>query len=84
MFRTFPSYARGTAGVGAESNPYDSLASTTRLEIGLGRRVAFYFEHFYYRYAFANNTNLPPMVAVSGLNRNGARVGLTLWAPVIR
>jgi len=84
MFRTFPSYARGTAGVGAVSNPYDSLASTTRLEIGLGRRVAFYLEHFYYRYSFANNTNLPPMVAVSGMNRNGARVGLTLWAPVIR
>jgi hypothetical protein len=84
MFRAFPSYARGTAGVGARSNPYDSLASTTRLEIGLGRRVAFYLEHFYYRYAFANNTDLPPMVAAGGLNRNGARVGLTLWTPVIR
>jgi hypothetical protein len=84
MFRAFPSYARGTAGVGAQSNPYDSLASTTRLEVALGRRVALYGEHFYYRYAFANKTALPPMVAASGLNRNGARVGLTLWTPVIR
>jgi len=83
MFRAFPSYARGTAGIGAQSNPYDSLSSTTRLEVGLARRVAVYVEHFYYRYAFANNTDLPPML-VGGLNRNGARVGLTLWTPVIR
>jgi hypothetical protein len=83
MLRAFPSYARGTAGVGAQANPYDSFASTTRLEVGLGRRVAVYVEHFYYRYAFANNTDLPPMLA-GGLNRNGARVGLTLWTPVIR
>jgi hypothetical protein len=83
VFRAFPSYARGTAGVGAQSNPYDSLSSTTRLEVALGRRVAVYLEHFYYRYAFANNNDLPPMLA-GGLNRNGARVGLTLWTPVIR
>ena len=83
MFRTFPSYARGTAGIGAEANPYDSLSSTTRLEFGLARRVAVYVEHFYYRYAFAHNTDLPPMVA-GAQNRNGARVGLTLWTPVIR
>ena len=83
MLRAFPSYARGTAGIGAQANPYDSLASTTRLEVGLGRRVAVYVEHFYYRYAFANNTDLPPMMA-GAQNRNGARVGLTLWTPVIR
>jgi hypothetical protein len=83
MFRAFPSYARGTAGVGAQSNAYDSLSSTTRLEVGLARRVAVYVEHFYYRYAFAHDTDLPPMLA-GGLNRNGARVGLTLWTPVIR
>ena len=83
MLRAFPSYARGTAGIGAQANPYDSLASTTRLEVGLGRRVAVYVEHFYYRYAFANNTDLPPGLA-GGQNRNGARVGLTLWTPVIR
>ena len=83
VLRAFPSYARGTAGIGAQANPYDSLASTTRLEVGLARRVAVYVEHFYYRYAFANNTDLPPMMA-GGQNRNGARVGLTLWTPVIR
>jgi len=83
MLRAFPSYARGTAGIGAQANPYDSFASTTRLEVGLGRRVAVYVEHFYYRYAFANNTDLPPMMA-GEQNRNGARVGLTLWTPVIR
>jgi hypothetical protein len=83
MFRVLPSYSRGTVGVGALSNPYDSLSNTTRLEIALGRQVALYVEHFYYRYAFANNADLPPMLA-GGLNRKGARVGLTLWTPVIR
>jgi hypothetical protein len=83
MFRLLPSYARGKVGVGAQSNPYDSISNTARLEIALSRQVALYAEHFYYRYAFANNADLPPMLA-GGLNRKGARVGLTLWTPVIR
>lgn len=83
MFRALPSYARGTVGVGAQSNAYNSISNTTRVEVALGRQVALYLEHFYYRYAFANNADLPPMLA-GGLNRKGARVGLTLWTPVIR
>jgi hypothetical protein len=83
MFRAVPSYARGTVGVGAQSNAYNSISNTTRVEVALGRQVALYLEHFYYRYAFANNDDLPAMLA-GGLNRKGARVGLTLWTPVIR
>jgi hypothetical protein len=83
MFRAFPSYARGTVGIGPQSNPYNSLSNTTRVEVALGRHVALYLEHFYYRYAFANNVDLPELLA-GGLNRQGARAGLTLWTPVIR
>jgi hypothetical protein len=83
MLRALPSYAHGTVGIGAAANAYNSIANTTRLEIALGRQVALYVEHFYYRYAFANNADLPPMLA-GGLNRKGARVGMTLWTPVIR
>ena len=83
MLRVLPSYAHGKVGLGAQANPYNSVSNTTRIEFGLGRQVALYVEHFYYRYAFANNDDLPPMLA-GGLNRKGARVGLTLWTPVIR
>jgi hypothetical protein len=83
MLRALPSYARGKVGVAAESNPYHSFSNTTRLEVALGRQVALYLEHFYYRYAFASDANLPAMLAGS-LNRKGARVGLTLWTPLVR
>ena len=45
--------------------------------------AALFGEHFYYRYAFATTADLPRMLA-GGLNRRGARVGLTLWTPAIR
>jgi hypothetical protein len=83
MLRALPSYAHGKVGVAAESSPYNSFANTTRLEVALGRQVALYVEHFYYRYAFASDAVLPPMLAGS-LNRKGARVGLTLWTPLVR
>ena len=76
-----PSYARGKVGLGARSNPYDSVSSTARIEFALGQQPRRLFaEHFYYRYAFANNADLPRQLA-GGLNRQGARVGLTLWTP---
>ena len=83
MVRALPSYAHGKVGVAAESSPYDSFSNTARLEVALGRQVALYLEHFYYRYAIASAAVLPPMLAGS-LNRKGARVGLTLWTPIVR
>ena len=45
--------------------------------------MAMYAEHFYYRYAFASDRGLPQLLAAS-LNRKGARVGLTLWTPLVQ
>jgi len=83
MVRALPSYARGTVGVNADANPYHSFSNTARIEIALGRQMAMYAEHFYYRYAFASDRGLPQLLAAS-LNRKGARVGLTLWTPLVR
>jgi hypothetical protein len=83
MLLAGPTYARGTVGGPGQGNAYNSLANTLRVEIALGRRAALFAEHFYYRYEFDNNADLPSMMA-GALNRNGARVGLTLWTPVIR
>ena len=83
MLRVLPSYARGKVGLGARSNPYDSFSNTARIEFALGHTAALFAEHFYYRYAFANTADLPRQLA-GGLNRKGARVGLTLWTPAIR
>ena len=66
-----PTYARGTVGLGPRPTP--TTASPTRpLDVALGRRVALYGEHFYYRYQFANAVGLPAMLAWA-LNRKGAR-----------
>ena len=83
MVRALPSYARGTVGMNADGNPYHSFSNTARVEVALARQVAIYAEHFYYRYAFASDRGLPPMLA-SSLNRKGARVGLALWTPLVR
>ena len=79
--RAARSYARGTVGLGARSNPYDSFTNTARIEFALGQHAALFAEHFYYRYAFATTADLPAQLA-GGLNRKGARVGLTLWTPL--
>lgn len=81
--RLQPSYSHGVVGFEGETNPYNSYASTARAEIALGRRVALYAEHFYYRYRFASQAGLPTLL-IAGVDRQGARIGLTLWAPLVR
>lgn len=74
-------YARG-ADVTKASARYSSLSNQVRTEFALNRFWALYIEHFYYRYAFTAAADLstgPPQ-----LTRQGARGGLTLWAPVKR
>ena len=81
--RLQPSYSHGVVGLGADVNPYNAYTSTSRLEFALGRRVALYAEHFFYRYRFASAAGLPAQLMPS-VDRQGARMGLTLWAPIVR
>jgi hypothetical protein len=78
-----PSYAHGVVGSSGLTNSYHSYTSSTRLGIALGRRLALYVEHFYYQYQFASGVGLPALLT-TGMNRQGARIGLSLWTPLVQ
>jgi hypothetical protein len=80
--RILPSYASGV-DVGDESLSYQSVLAQGRIDVALSRNWAAYVEHFYYRYRFPPRTDLPAELA-AGLDRQGLRVGLSLWAPAKR
>lgn len=81
--RIQPSYSHGVVGLTGDTNSYNSYSATTRLEVGMTHRLALYAEHFYYWYQFASGAGLPPLLQ-SRVNRQGARVGLTLWTPLVQ
>jgi len=81
--RLQPQYAHGVVGLSGVTNAYNSGSSTTRLEMAVSHHLALYIEHFYYRYRFASGVGLPPML-MSSVDRQGARVGLTVWTPLVQ
>jgi hypothetical protein len=81
--RAQPAFAHGVVGFHGATNTYNSLTSSTRVEVALTHQLALYAEHFYYRYQFANGDGLPPLL-LTGMERQGARAGLTLWTPLVR
>lgn len=81
--RVQPNYSHGVVGLAGKTNAYDSVTSSVRLDVALTRRAAVYAEHFYYRYQFESAEGLPPLLTV-GLNRQGFRMGLTLWASLVQ
>jgi hypothetical protein len=80
--RVLPSYASGV-DVEEDGLRYHSLLAQTRLDMAMSRNWAAYVEHFYYRYQFPASASLPS-VLTAGMNRQGLRVGLSLWTPVAR
>jgi hypothetical protein len=79
--RLRPAFAHGVVGFTGETNAYNSVSNTARIEVAMSRHLAFYAEHFYYRYRFDNGAGLPPQLTAS-FDRQGARVGLTVWTPL--
>jgi hypothetical protein len=81
--RLQPQYSHGVVGLSGVTNAYNSGSSTTRLEMAISHHLALYIEHFYYRYRFASGVGLPPLL-MSSVDRQGARVGLTVWTPLVQ
>jgi hypothetical protein len=79
--RLTPACSRGVDAVDPSAR-FTSCASNARFEFALNRFWAVYGEHFYYRYNFSPGTDLS--TGVPRQIRQGARAGLTLWAPMIR
>ena len=81
--RLQPAYAHGVVGLSGDTNAYNSGSNTTRIEVAISHNLALYAEHFYYRYRFASGAGLPPLLMTS-VDRQGARVGLTVWTPLVQ
>jgi hypothetical protein len=82
-------YAKGDTAI-YRGRPFDSYTAEARVRFGLVKSLAAYVEYIYYYYLFAESdlviqeptgliSELP-----SGLERNGIRVGLSVWMPAFR
>jgi hypothetical protein len=76
-------YSSGASLISRESLLFDTYAANVRTRIGLSRTLATYVEGLYYFYDFHNTQPLPPGLP-RGLERVGARAGLTFWLPALR
>jgi hypothetical protein len=81
-FAANASYFTGTVGVNTNSPPFDSYSAFARLRRSLTRTLAAYVEYYFYHYNFDEGT-VRPVGLPATFARNGVRVGLTLWIPLI-
>ena len=73
--------ALGSVGVGTAQD-YDTYYASATLTYGLTRYISLGTEYFFYRYRFDDTVRLPHGMSPH-TNRQGARVYLSLWAPLI-
>ena len=84
-FTSSADYAFGTVGFSSvqEDNRYDSVSAQAGLEYAVSRTVAVFSRYVYYHYHFDSGVTLDPRL-VPALDRQGARVGVTVLLPVVR
>jgi hypothetical protein len=82
-FNLSGAYSNGKSALRGLST-YSTYTGDVRLRYAFSRHWAVFTEYLYYFYDFtgASILLLPPGTS-PGLERNGVRVGLTLWAPVV-
>jgi hypothetical protein len=76
-------FSSGASLLNRNSLRFDTYTGNLRLRYALTRAWAGYVEYLYYYYDYSGNDSLPPGIP-RGLERNGARAGLTLWVPALR
>jgi hypothetical protein len=81
-FSTTASFFRGTVGISARSPKFDSYSSVGRLRAAVSRTLAAYVEYFFYQYRFADG-GIRPIGLPQSFDRRGARVGVSLYVPLI-
>jgi hypothetical protein len=67
--------------LGTSASRYGTTFGSTRVQVALTRRLAFYGQYSLYRYSFGNEVPLAADLPLQ-LQRRGFRVGLTLWMPL--
>jgi len=79
----FAGYSSGKSLLTTSALAYDTYTGSFRVRYALSRLVATHVEYLYYFYDFAAGT--PLLIGIPpGLERQGVRVGLTLWMPAFR
>jgi hypothetical protein len=76
-------YSSGESLLNRNSLQFDTYTGNIRLRYALTRTWATYVEYLYYYYDFREGSLLIAGIP-SGLKRNGARAGVTLWVPALR
>jgi hypothetical protein len=76
-------YSTGESILNREGLIFDTYAARLKMRFALSRNWAAYGEYLYYYYDFRGGLQLLPGIP-NGLERNGARAGLTLWVPALR
>jgi len=74
-------YSSGASALYRSALAYDTYGTEIRIRYALARSWAIYGQYFYYFYDLRRDSlkDWPP-----GLERNGVRIGLTLWTPAFR
>jgi hypothetical protein len=77
------SYSNGSSALSQDAATLDTYTVNLRVRHAISRNWAVYGEYLYYFYEFTARTpqsaTVPP-----GIERNGVRVGLTMWLPLLR
>jgi hypothetical protein len=75
-------YVGGATGLQLNAPRFTSYAVSARLQGAISRLLAAYVEYLIYRYEFEPDAVRPPGVPQL-MNRQGVRVGLNLWLPLV-
>lgn len=82
-FNAAASVAAGEVGLAEGSSRFRTWSVTTRMRYALSASLALYGEYLYYAQDLGHATIVPAGLP-SQLGRQTARVGLTVWVPLIR
>ena len=75
-------YSKGQSVYSRGSTQFDTYTGNVRLRRRLSGNIAAYIEYLYYFYDFGEQSQLAPGLPPR-LERHGARVGLSLWVPLL-
>ena len=75
-------YITGTSVARRDSPRFDSYSGSARVRRAFTRNLAAFFEYLFYHYDFDDEADRP-LGLPQAFSRNGVRVGLSLWLPLI-
>jgi hypothetical protein len=75
------SYSSGAIGI--DTRNYDTALASARLQYALSANMAAFAQYFFYHYTFDEGVDLPPGY-LPGQDRQGVRVGINCWIPLLR